>query len=146
MVALFGSWMIGASLLLCQELQFDSLNQNANDHKVQLIGHGKRMGLRSWLAGVLGRIAAYSFDRQVEANVMAAQVPELAGMTEAEAMTYVLDQIHLWNAKCTPGQSAELAGRIAASKAVFERQGSHMPFWWSLWVLRTHQRRFGHAA
>jgi hypothetical protein len=104
------------------------------------------MGWWDWWRERQERAAATR--RSVELNsdqqLIAQQVPELAGMGDVEGMAYVLRQIDIWNESCTPDQAATLASRLRSSTASFEAEGLTMPFWGNLWVLRTYQKELGH--
>jgi len=103
------------------------------------------MGLRSWWAA--SRASADAARRclliERDQTLIEQQVPELAGMGEFEAKAYVLQQIDAWRITCTPEQFAEFARRGRASIEACERDGETMPFWATLWVLRTYQKSLG---
>ena len=62
------------------------------------------MGLRQWWRQ--GRTQADANRRSLAWNadqdLIAQQVPELAGKDEVQGMAYVLEQIGEWNQVCTP--------------------------------------------
>lgn len=103
------------------------------------------MGLRKWWKA--NREGSLATRRSTAINddqtMIAAQVPEIAGMSPVEGMAYALQQIEHWNRLCTPGQAAELAGRLAASNESWQAEGLTMPYWGNLWVLRNYQAELG---
>jgi hypothetical protein len=103
------------------------------------------MGLRSWWKRE--REQEESIRRSLALNddqdLIAVQVPELAGMSDTEGMAYTLQQIEEWNKSCTPEHAAELAARLAASNEAWNGKNMTMPYWGNLWVLRTYQASLG---
>jgi hypothetical protein len=103
------------------------------------------MGLLNWLRTrsqsdeATRRSLAMNDDREL----IASQVPELAGMGMVEGMAYALQQIEVWKTQATPDQVSEFINRGKRSIASFETEGLTMPYWGSLWVLRTYQRELG---
>lgn len=104
------------------------------------------MSLRSWWRDSRQRAAATrrSLAINQDQELIAQQVPELAGMTDVEGMAYVIQQIDEWNEICTPEQTLTLAGRLMASNQSFKEEGLTMPYWGTLWVLRTYQAALGY--
>lgn len=104
------------------------------------------MSLRSWWQQSRKRAAATRLSVAInqDQELIAQQVPELAGMTDVEGMAYVLQQIDKWNETCTPEQATTLAGRLMASNESFDAEGLTMPYWASLWTLRTYQAELGY--
>lgn len=104
------------------------------------------MGLRSWWQGNRERAAKtrQSVAWNTDQELIAQQVPELAGMSDVEGMAYVLRQIDEWSKTCTQEEAATLAGRLVASTESFSAEGLTMPYWANLWVLRTYQAALGH--
>jgi hypothetical protein len=80
---------------------------------------GKLMGLRSWWRANRERAAATRRSLQInnDHELIAQQVPELAGMTVVEGMADVLQQIQEWNRSCSPGQAC----RTRSATACVER-------------------------
>jgi hypothetical protein len=79
-------------------------------------------------------------------ELMAVQVPELAGMGEASGMAHTLQAIGDWNRTCTPDEAEEFATRLLASQNAWKADGLTMPYWGTLWVLRTYQAELGRDA
>lgn len=104
------------------------------------------MGLRQWwsrrreAAGSTRQSLAWNDDKEL----IAQQVPELIGMSDVEGMAYTLEQIRQWNLTCSQDEAATLASRLAASNEAFKVDGHTMPYWGSLWVLRTLQAELGY--
>lgn len=103
------------------------------------------MGLRSWWQENRERAAAMRRSAEIndDQELIAQQVPELAGMTDVEGMAHVLREIDKWNQICTPEQAATFVGRLIASNDLWKAKGLTMPYWGSLWVLRTYQTELG---
>ena len=103
------------------------------------------MGLLNWLRGktMATNAAKRSLALNDDRELMASQVPELAGMDMVEGMAYALRHIDQWKAVATPSQLSEFRRRGNESIASFEAQGLTMPYWGSLWILRTYQRQLG---
>jgi hypothetical protein len=103
------------------------------------------MGLRSWWRS--NRAHAANVRRSLAINddqeLIAVQVPELSGMSDVEGMAYTLQQINEWKATASPEQIAEFSRRGRESMAAFEKDGLTMPYWGSLWILRTYQKSLG---
>jgi hypothetical protein len=94
------------------------------------------------------RRAAQKFARDSLADIsdhefIAAQLPELLGMDELDAIAYSLQKMDEWEEHASPEQAAELASRLIAINAAFEELGGVLPFWANLWVLRTLQAEDG---
>lgn len=104
------------------------------------------MGLRSWWRANRERAAAARRSLAIndDQELVARQVPELAGMTDVEGMAYVLRQVDEWNKHCTEEQAITFADRLIASNEAWEAEGLTMPFWGNLWVLRTYQSELGY--
>jgi hypothetical protein len=103
------------------------------------------VGLRSWWrasrekAKRTRRSVAINSDREL----IAAQVPELAGMSDVEGMAHTLRVIEEWNRTCTPEEATEFARRLLASQESWRADGMTMPYWGNLWVLRTYEAQLG---
>lgn len=103
------------------------------------------MGLRSWWKTYRERrrLNRQSLAWNDDQGLIATQVPELAGMSDVESMAYILQQIDAWKATCSPDEASEFARRGHASIETFERDGLTMPYWATLWILRTYQKSLG---
>ena len=103
------------------------------------------MGLLNWLRknSETGDATRRSLAINDDKELMSSQVPELVGMDNVEGMAYALRQIDDWKADATPDQMSEFISRGKRSIASFEAEGLTMPYWGSLWVLRTYQRELG---
>ena len=103
------------------------------------------MGLRSWWESYRkrGHLARQSLAWNDDQGLIATQVPELAGMDAVEGMAYTLQQIEAWKAMCSPDEASEFSRRGRASMELFERDGLTMPYWSTLWILRTYQASLG---
>lgn len=103
------------------------------------------MGLRSWWQA--NREQAARARRSLALNddqeLIAQQVPELVGMTDVQGMAYTLQQVDQWKATASAEQLSEFFRRGHESMAAFERDGLIMPYWGSLWILRTYQKSLG---
>ncbi len=64
-------------------------------------------------------------------------------MSDVEGMAYTLQQVELWKATCRPEEAIEFSRRGKASIESFEFDGLTMPYWATLWILRTYQRSIG---
>ncbi len=100
--------------------------------------------LRQWIdrwkrSREVRRLALAGHDK----NLIAQQVPELAGLSEVEGMAYVLQQIEEWKAVSTQEQQQEFKRRGLESIKSFDQYGLVMPYWGALWVLRTYQASLG---
>lgn len=104
------------------------------------------MGLRSWWRESRERAAATRGSLAIndDQELISQQVPELTGMSDVQGMAYVMRQIDEWNLTCTPEQAATFAGRLLVSNESFKAEGLTMPYWGSLWVLRTYQTELGY--
>ncbi len=102
------------------------------------------MGLRSWWKN---RNAANESPKSTntyrDEGLIAQQVPELVGMDEIEGMAYALQVIEDWKASCTEEQHSEFLRRGKESLKSWDAEGLAMPYWGSLWILRTYQHELG---
>ena len=80
---------------------------------------------RNWRQQAAANKATLAINDNLEFR--ASQVPELIGLSQVEAMAYILKQIKLWNESCTPLQSTELSSRLMASAESWKQQGLTMP-------------------
>lgn len=103
------------------------------------------MGLVSWWRASRERAAAARRSLAIndDQDLIAQQVPELAGMSDVEGMAHVLKQIEEWNKTCSQEEAATFAGRLLASNDAWTADGLTMPYWGNLWVLRNYQRELG---
>ena len=106
---------------------------------------GKMMGLRKWWSAyqVKAEEIRYSTKLNSDQSEIAFQVPELVGMSDVEGMAYTLQQIDAWKATCTIEEASEFSRLGQLSIESFENNGLMMPYWGSLWVLRTYQKSLG---
>lgn len=99
------------------------------------------MGLRQWWTE--NRKNAELTRRSVELNedesLIALQVPELAGMGFVAGGAHILKAIQAFRETCTPQQQIEFSRRLQSSNDSWAQEGLTMPYWGSLWVLRTYQ-------
>ena len=103
------------------------------------------MGLRLWwnTQRERARLTRQSLAWNDDHELMASQVPELSGMTDVQGMAYAMQQIDAWKAICSPEERNEFSRRGRESIASFEREGLTMPYWGTLWILRTFQKSLG---
>ncbi len=103
------------------------------------------MGLLKWLRtrNQSGEATRRSLAVNDDRELIDSQVPELAGMDMVAGMAYALQQIEDWKIQATPDQVSEFITRGKRSIASFAAEGLTMPYWGSLWVLRTYQRELG---
>lgn len=103
------------------------------------------MGLLGWWQSK--RAVAERSRRSLAMNgdqaLISQQVPELAGMGEVDGMAHTMRTVNEWKAAASPAQISEFTRRGRNSMESFERDGLQMPYWGSLWVLRTYQRELG---
>ena len=106
------------------------------------------MGLRQWWAKRReeAELTRQSLAWNDDKELIAQNVPELAGMSDVEGMAYILEQISQWKLICSPVEATILASRLAASNEAFAAKGLSMPYWGNLWVLRTLQAELGDDA
>ena len=104
------------------------------------------MGLMNWWRERRERVAATRRSLAIndDQDLIAEQVPELAGMSEVQGMAYVLQQIQEWKKTCTPEEAVTFAGRLRGSSESWTADGLTMPYWGNLWVLRTYQLELGY--
>jgi len=106
------------------------------------------MGLLGWWRA--GRERAEGTRRSLAINsdqeLIAAQVPELAGMSEVEGMAYVMRQIYDWNKSCSIDEASIFAQRLQSSGESWKSDGLTMPYWGNLWVLRNYQQELRRKA
>jgi hypothetical protein len=106
------------------------------------------MGLRSWWreSREKAKLTRQSLGINDDQELIAAQVPELAGMSDVEGMAHTLQAIEGWNRSCTPAEAAEFVRRLSNSQEAWRADGLTMPYWGNLWVLRTYQAQLGRDA
>lgn len=106
------------------------------------------MGLRSWWRKRQEQATSTRRSLEINSNqdLIATQVPELAGMSEVAGMAYVLAQIKEWKSLCSAEEAVILAQRLQSSHQQWEDDGLTMPYWGNLWVLRNLQRELGYEA
>ncbi|MXP43069.1 hypothetical protein [Allopontixanthobacter sediminis] len=64
-------------------------------------------------------------------------------MSEVEGMAHTLQAIDGFHQACAPDESIEFRRRLLGSQEAFKADGLTMPYWGSLWVLRTYQAQLG---
>lgn len=103
------------------------------------------MGIKDWWIAKRQRTAQTRQSLEIENNqeMIAQQVPEVAGKSDVERMAYILEQIKEWNSYCTPTHAQTFSERLKASQEAWANDGMTMPTWGNLWVLRTYQRELG---
>lgn len=103
------------------------------------------MGLLNWWTSYRENAALtrQSLALNDDQELIAKQVPELAGMSSVEGLAYTLQQIEAWKATCLPDEARAFSRLGNESIASFKSDGLTMPYWGTLWVLRTYQASLG---